>query len=534
MNPAQPVAEALAVDAGGRILGVGSARDLQRFVDGKTQEVDLAGRFVMPGIFDFHLHVIDGIVLRQRSFPIDAGDDFDTILESVRQAAASRREEGWLIGGSYGEQALGYIQSAGPEAKRRLNEASGDRPLLMFHVSQHGAFVNDAALREAGIHTETPDPPGGRVVRVQGEATGLLEEHAMSLVTSAIPEPTDIELIDLARAAVQYFNSVGMTGFVDAMSTPAMLRAFRALDDAGELSAWSGFTLATRHGSTVCSQAAKEMLEKRKQICGPHMIAENAKIFLDGVPSLRTAAMISPYPGVGGHGEMYLTPDELFAEIAALDRQGVGVKVHAIGDAAVARVLDAVAKVRRENGDDGPRHHIAHGQFLRHEDIGRMKQLRVIADLNPPLWFVNHASLAHERVVGAERYSKVWPIRTMLEAGVTMALGSDWLTIFPEIDPWKALAGLLTRRDPSRKYEGVHAPQEAITLDQALPLMTCNPAEGIGLGERTGRLEVGMSADMIVLDRDLYAVSSEEIAGTHVLKTYFEGRQVYSSVTSAD
>lgn len=529
MDPDRPRAEALAVDAAGRILAVGSAAELKPLAGANTKTVDLGGRFVMPGVFDFHLHVISGMTTRLRSFAIDAGDDFAAILGHVRAAAAGKGDGEWLTGSAYGARALADIESLGLDAKRQLDEASGGRPVLLIHGSLHGAFANAAALARADIDAATPDPAGGRIVRIGGEATGLLEENAMWIVDRAIPAHGGGEIVDVARAAVRYFNSVGVTGFVDAMSTPEMIAAFRALDDAGDLSSWAGFTLSASRTCSSWSPEAEALLARRKQVCGPHMVAENAKIFLDGVPSLRTAAMLDPYPGTGGHGEMYLSPDELFAEMAAFDRQGVGVKVHAVGDAAVVRVLDAVERVRAENGDGGPWHHIAHGQYIPHKDVSRMKRLRVIADLNPPMWFVNHASLAHERVVGKERYATVWPIRTMLEAGVTMALGSDWMTIFPELDPWQALAGLLTRRDPSGKLEGVHGPQEAITLDQALPLMTCNAADGMGLGDRTGRLAPGLSADFIVLDRDLYAVAPKEIAGTKVLKTVFEGREVYTA-----
>ncbi len=529
MDPERPRAEALAVDAAGRIMAVGSAAELKPLAGANTKTVDLGGRFVMPGVFDFHLHVISGMTTRLRSFAIDAGDDFAAILDHVRAAAAGKREGEWLTGSAYGARALADIESLGLDAKRRLNEASGGRPVLLIHGSLHGAFANEAALSRAGIDAATPDPTGGRIVRIGGEATGLLEENAMWIVDGAIPALGDGEIVDVAQAAVRYFNSVGVTGFVDAMSTPEMIAAFRALDDAGDLSTWAGFTLSASRTCSSWSPEAEALLARRKQACGPHMVAENAKIFLDGVPSLRTAAMLDPYPGTGGHDEMYLSPDDLFAEMAAFDRQGVGVKVHAVGDAAVVRVLDAVERVRAENGDGGPWHHIAHGQYIPHKDISRMKRLRVIADLNPPMWFVTHASLAHERVVGKERYATVWPIRTMLEAGVTVALGSDWMTIFPELDPWQALAGLLTRRDPSGKLEGVHGAHEAITLDQALPLMTRNSAAGMGLGDRTGRLAPGLSADFIVLDRDLYAVAPEHIAGTKVLKTVFEGREVHAA-----
>ena len=527
MDPARPVAEAIAVDAAGSILAVGRTADLAGLAGPGTHTVDLGGRFAMPGIVDFHLHVISGMTTRLRSFAIDAGDDFSAVLACVRDAARDKPQGAWLTGSAYGAAALADMERLGVEARHLLDEASGGRPVVLTHVSLHGAFANGAALAAAGIDDATPDPAGGRIVRAGGEATGLLEESAMWIVDGAIPPFGDV--VEVARAAVGYFNAVGLTGFSDAQSTPEMVAAFRALDDAGALTAWAGFHLSASRTCSTWSPEAEDFLTRHAAACGPHMVAGNAKIFLDGVPSLRTAAMLDPYPGTGGHGEMYLSPDELFAEIAAHDRNGVGVKVHAVGDAAVRRVLDAVERVRAQNGDGGPWHHIAHGQYIPHEDIPRMKRLRVVADLNPPMWFVNHASLAHERVVGRERYATVWPIRTMLKAGVTMAVGSDWMTIFPDLDPWRSLAGLVTRADPSGRLPGAHASHEALTLDEALPLMTRNGAAGMGLGDRTGMLAPGLSADFIVLDRDLYAVEPRAIAGTRVLRTYFEGREVHSA-----
>lgn len=529
MDPDRAIVEALAVDSEGRILAAGSAIELSCFVGPQTRTVDLGGRFAMPGIIDFHMHVLSGMTTRLRSLPIDAGDDLATILARVRKVAAGKRQGDWITGSAYGAHALAEIESAGLEAKRLLDEASGGRPVLLTHVSLHGAFANETALARAGIDASTPDPAAGRIVRVSGKATGLLEESAMWIVEAAIPALGGDETAEVARAALRYFNSVGLTGFCDAQSPPEMVDVFRALDLAGDLTCWAGFTLSASKTCSNWSPAAEAALQRRTEICGPHMIAESAKIFLDGVPSLKTAAMFDPYPGSGGlRGEMSMTLDELTAEMRAFDRDGISVKVHAVGDHAVRTVLDAVERIRADN-PQGPWHHIAHGQFILPQDIPRLKQLRVIADLNPPLWFVNHASLAHERVVGKERYASVWPTRTMLASGAFLAVGSDWMTIFPELDPWQALAGLLTRRDPSGKLQGVHAAHEALSLDEALPLMTRNAAQGLRLGAKAGQLSPGLSADFIVLDRDLYAIPPEEVAGTKVLRTYFAGREVYTA-----
>lgn len=530
MNDHVPVAEALAVDETGRILALGNGDEIADQIAPDTRIVDLGGKFAMPGIIDFHLHVLSGMTTRLRSVPIDSGDDFETILASVRTAAATKDKDAWITGSAYGGPALAEIEALGLNAKHLLDDASGGRPVLLTHASLHGGFASASALSQAGVDRDTPDPPSGRFLRVAGEATGLLEENAMWSVASAIPALREDEMADVARQAISYFNSLGLTGFCDAMSTPEMLVAFRELDLSGALSCWAGFHMSASKTCPAWSPEAEASVARRAEICGPHMIAEGVKIFLDGVPSLRTAAFLDPYPGTEDErGEMSLTLDELTEQIAHFDSQGVSVKVHAIGDHAVRRTLDAVERVRRKNSPDGPWHHIAHGQFIRPEDIQRLKRLKVIWDINPPLWFVNRTSVAHERIVGAARYAGAWPIGTALESGANMAVGSDWMTIFPELDPWQALAGLLTRRDPSGLLDGAHAPDEAITLDQALRLMTRNCAENMRLGDKTGQLAPGRSCDMIVLDRNLYDIPPAQIAAVRVLKTYFEGREVFAA-----
>ena len=284
------------------------------------------------------------------------------------------------------------------------------------------------------------------------------------------------------------------------------------------------------------ADAAAAMLARRDELCGPHMNAPAAKIFLDGVPSLRTAAMLQPYalrnasdaPSDGG--AMSRTLDELVDEMAGFDKLGLSVKVHAVGDRAVRTVLDAVEQVRRRNGADGPQHHIAHGQFITEQDIPRLTALNVLADLCPPLWFPSAASNAHQRVAGAERYAKTWPIKSILAAGADAAAGSDWLTVFHDIDPWQALAGMLTRKDPSGIFAGVHNADEAISLEQALPLFTRNSARAMRIGDKTGQLAPGLSADAIVLDRDLFTIKPDEIAATKVEATLFEGRVVHGAL----
>jgi len=530
MDPANPLAEALAV-AGGRIVGLGTQAEVMALRTEATVLVDLGGRMLMPGLIDFHVHLLPSMIARLHTTALDTADDFDTILGKIEAACARQDGRDWVVAGSYGALALRRMRE--PGALAALDAVSRGRPVAMQHLSGHGYFANSTALRIAGIDAATPNPPDGEVVKdAAGQPTGLLIESGAWPVTDAIPELTAAGKAEAARASIAYLNSLGITGFADASASLEALQFYRALDDAGALTCWAAFHLAL---SPTCSgyaaEEAKLMREQRRQLCGPHMNADFAKIFLDGVPSLRTAAMLAPYASAPDEAPVAtsLTLDELTEAIADFDRDGLGVKVHAVGDRAIRMVLDAVEQVRRRNGPGGPQHQIAHGQFITAEDILRLAKLNVLHDMCPPLWHPNSASLTHERMVGPERYATVWPVRDILAAGAAVVAASDWRTIAPDLDPWEAMCGLVIRRDPTGRHEGVHAPDQAVSVAEVLPLYTTNPAAAMRLGHRTGRLAPGLSADMIMLDRDLMTIDPLAIAQTKVLATWFEGRLVHGS-----
>lgn len=531
MDPARPLAEAIAI-GGGRILGLGSRADLEGLVGPGTRQVALGGRMVMPGIIDFHLHLLGGMTTRLYATPLTPVDDFPAVLEKAAAAARQPGRRDWVVAGPYGAAALAGMEA--PGALAALNAVSNGRPVALIHVSGHGRFANSRALDLAGIDAAMPDPPDGHIVRdAAGQPTGLLHEAAAWPLRDAIPALTESELLAVAREALRFLNGLGITGFCDASTTLPMLKTFRALEDAGGLTAWAGFNLALHpSASGFDADAARELRATRHALCGPHMIADFAKIFLDGVPSLRTAAMFEPYATAPDEPPIAMALDRagLAAAIADFDAEGMGVKVHAIGDRAVRTVLDAVADVRARNGAAGPQHQIAHGQFILEEDIPRLHALNVLADMNPPLWYPNAASLTHERVIGAARYARSWAIRDILTAGADIAIGSDWMTVTAELDPWEALAGLLTRRDPRGRFPGAHRPDQALSLDQALPLLTRNPARAMRFDGRTGALMPGLSADLIMLDRDLGAIDPMAVAETRVEATLFEGKLVHGAL----
>jgi predicted amidohydrolase YtcJ len=200
-------------------------------------------------------------------------------------------------------------------------------------------------------------------------------------------------------------------------------------------------------------------------------------------------------------------------------------KIHCTGDAAVRDALDAIDVVRSFNGA-GPAHQIAHASFIDPADIPRFKALNVVADLSPIIWYPGPIVAAIMAVVPAERASRYWPNRDLLESGALLAAGSDW-PVMPQPDPWLGIQGMVTRRNPDNKTPGALWPEQALDLVDVIEIYTVNAARAMGLGFVTGSLEAGKSADFIILDRNLFDQPADRLASTKVTATYFEGRPVH-------
>jgi len=533
LDPAQPEVEALAI-ADGKIVGAGSRAAALALGDARTRVVDLAGRTMMPGIIDGHIHVFWGAVGRLYQISLQTSDSFEAVLDKVGRAAARPDAREWIVAGPFGGAAEAEMRDEAAIA--RLDAASNGHPVMLVHISGHARFGNSLALVRAGISAADADPPNGEIVRDArtGRLTGLLVEAACQPLRRAVAPLTREEAVRAAKEGVALLNSLGVTGFLDATASAEMLDAFNALDARGELSAWAGFCLPASANNDGPGWSDDDIARARAS-CGRHVSAEFAKIYLDGVASLRTAAMIEPYKPVnaGGpeeRGELLLSPEELSDRIAALDRLGMSVKVHAIGDRASRAVVDAVARVRALNGAHGPAHHLAHGNFIRREEIEQLAELNIVADLSPPLWFPSATNVAQQKAVGQERFSQAWPIRDIVETGALAAAGTDWPAVAELPNPWVSLAGMVTRRDPSGRFPGSQRPEQALDIGRALALYTRNPARVARLEAKTGMLSVGLSADLVILDRDVTRIEPDDIAGTRVLATLFEGRVVYGAL----
>jgi predicted amidohydrolase YtcJ len=275
----------------------------------------------------------------------------------------------------------------------------------------------------------------------------------------------------------------------------------------------------------------EEFIDRRNKYTQGRVDAGTVKIMQDGVMENYTAAMLEPYNLEGSpKGIPMIEPEFLKTAVAALDREGFQVHFHAIGDAAIRQCLDAVEYARSENGDSDLRHHISHLELIDPQDIPRFAGLDVVANFQP-LWaypdsYVTDLTLPF---IGEERGKWLYPIGSVVESGGTIAFGSDWSV--STANPFPQIEVAVTRADPTGDVEGTLAPEQAITLEEAIVAFTINAAFVNRLDKESGSLEVGKSADLAVLDRNLFEVDPQDISETRVILTMLEGEVVYEAET---
>lgn len=535
MDPTRPWAEAIAI-RDGRVAAVGGEAEARAAVPSDAKVIDLQGRMAMPGIIDVHNHFLwaGRAELYETNFAPTL--TLQQILEQVRQAAAEQPTEGWVVGGIWGSGLLGELTSA---ARRLLDEAAGGRPVMLRDDSHHNRWVSSAALRLAGIDAATPDPVNGEIVRdpATGEPTGLLLESASALaeiaVGKALASSPQLDF-DAGAHAIRRLNACGITGSQEALTTRPVMQAVKALDDAGQLTAWVVGCLPVVEAALAPGEWGETLFALRDSYRTRHFRPDAGKIFMDGVPTSRTSAMLEPYLADTLHGCCFrgsttLTVPQLARALADCEVRGIAVKIHCAGDGAVRSALDAVEVVRSFNGP-GLTHQIAHASFIDPADVPRFAALDVVADLSPMLWFPGVIVEAIRATVPQERVDRFWPNRDLHESGALIAGGSDWPVVH-DPSPWLGIQGMVTRRDPTGQFPGALWPEQALDLATVLQVYTLNPARAMGIADLTGSLEVGKSADLIVLDRHLFQIPPEELAGTRVLATYFEGRAVYEAAS---
>jgi len=516
--------EALAV-RDGLIVYAGSSAGARSSIGEGTRVIELAGKMVLPGFHDTHMHPLGGVGLAEPR--LEDLESREAILDSVRSHAARHPELPWIRGRGW---QLPVFPGANPR-KEWLDSVVADRPVYLSAADGHSAWVNSRALALAGVTRETPDPPNGRIERDPrtGEPSGTLRESAAELVGSHLPRRTAQEIEAGLRRALAMANGFGITSLYDANAGPDQLAAWSALDSAGLLTVRVIAALET--DPRAGPRQVDSLRAWRGRYAGTRYFSPRAaKIFVDGVIEAKTAALLAPYQGSTGSGEPNLSPGALDTLVAALDAAGFQVHTHAIGDRAVRMSLDAFAFARRHNGPRDARPMIAHLELIDSADIARFATLGVVPSFQP-LWAYADRYILDltEPVLGPARSRWLYPIGSVSRAGAPLAAGSDWSV--SSMNPLLAIQVAITRRPPDSTTGPAWLPEQRVSLATMLAAYSEGGAWAAGEESRTGTLEVGKAADLIVLDRNLYRIPPGEIRSAKVLLTLLEGREVWRDPT---
>ncbi len=524
--------------SGGRITAVGPAAEVASGPLDWVSLVDLDGGTLLPGFIDAHVHpVYAGDQLRRCD--LREGQTAQDYLDIIAAYGAAHPDAEWISGGGWSMDAF----PGGLPSREPLDAVTGSRPAFFPNRDGHGAWVNSAALRLAGIDAATPDPPDGRIERdARGEPTGALQEGAADLVARLLPETTDADWDAALVAAQDYLLSLGITGWQDAIigshhgardNLPVYLRAAAA----GRLRVNVVGALWWDRDRGL--EQLPELLHRRetgRAGADSRFRATSVKMMLDGVAETHTAAMLEPYLDADGcatdqTGLDFIDPAELPRFVTALDHEGFQVHFHALGDRAVRNALDAVEAARAANGASGLRHHLAHLQVVHPDDVPRFAALGATANVQA-LWAAHEPQMDVLTIpfLGERRAGWQYPFAALHAAGAALAAGSDWSVSSP--NPLWAAHVAVNRALPPGAGTGTgepFLPGQALDLATYLAAYTSGSARVNGLEQVTGSTRAGLDADFAVVDADLAHIPVAEIGTAAVTATWVRGQLAYQA-----
>ena len=508
---ARPWAEALAVDSEGHIAAVGTTNAIARLA--ATTVVDAHGQMVVPGFIDAHVHFVDGGFALSSVQLRDAMTKAEFIAR-IRDFARALPKGAWITNGDWDHT------NWGGELPRRdwIDSVTRDNPVFINRLDGHMNLANSLALSAAQLSRDTKDIAGGEIVRdAAGELTGVLKDNALELVFAVIPPPPAALEDRALDTAMAYVASYGVTS-VHNMGTFHDVEVFRRAHGTSRQKTriYAAVPLAEwqRLRDTV---AARGRGDDWLRIGG-------LKGFVDGSLGSHTAAMFDGFTDKPSDKGFFVTPPEsLYARTSGADKAGLQVIVHAIGDRAIATQLDIYDRVAKEDGARDRRFRVEHAQHIGPRDLSRFAKLGVIPSMQP-YHAIDDGRWA-DKVIGADRASRTYAFRSLLDARASLAFGSDWFVAPPR--PMEGIYAAVTRRTLDDRNPNGWVPAQKITVEEALRAYTYGGAYAAFDEANRGTLAIGMLADFAILERDITAIPSAEIRAVRVMRTVVGGRTVF-------
>ncbi|WP_086932383.1 amidohydrolase family protein [Agarilytica rhodophyticola] len=490
--------------------------------------IDLKNQTVVPGFYDSHIHPIQAGEQELFQCTLSPQMNTEAVINRVEECAQDLGEDEWIYGSGWGPALLEDKPN-----KEALDRVSGGRPVVLVDFSFHTVWANSRAMEVVGFNSETIEQLS-QYVQLDPDTkqpSGIFYEVAAFRFLDAVPAESDEKLKQAASWSLEQLNRNGFIGIKDSRVGINNYNAWKSLDDAGELSAYVGLSWIWDPNNFNSFKEAKTHFKKMVKPGTANIKSNFAKIFLDGIPSSKTAALVEPYEPRehGEHGHLSLEKDMYIDSLVWLDKQGYTVQTHAAGDRAVRVVLDAVDLAQQQNGYLGLRHEVAHACIVNPNDIERFNKLGVVPNFSPVFWYPNSTTDGFNDLIGEHRTKQFCLIKTLMDTKPTS--GSDW-PVSREINPWFAIEAMMTRQNPDGSRPGQYLGKEqAITLEEAIAIYTKNGAAALRIEDVSGSIEVGKNADMVILNQNVFEIPPAELSNTKAVKTIFKGKVVFDSTT---
>ncbi|HEX4286027.1 MAG TPA: amidohydrolase [Terracidiphilus sp.] len=526
-DPARPEAEALAV-VGHRIFAVGTDAEIRKLAGPRTKVLDLAGRRVVPGFNDSHIHAFWG-GQGLASVQLTDARSREEFTSRIAAFAKTTSKGEWILDGNWDEQKWSPVELPTHEW---IDAVTPDNPVWVQRSDGHMMLANALAMKLAGVDRNTPDVVGGTIVRdAQGNPTGIFKDAAQDAVARVIPPPSEAQIDSALLAAQRYALENGVTSVQDMGFTGSHAAEMQSLVVRGyqRLIAEGKWKLRVSARFPLAEAARLRSLGLETNFGNDTLVVGSLKAFADGSLGSASAWFMQPFddqPGNSGlPSEQLADPAKFYAELKAADEAGNHIATHAIGDRANKTILDLYERLEDEDGPADRRLRIEHAQHLRPEDIPRFAKLHVIASVQP-YHAIDDGRWAEKRI-GHARAASTYAFRSLLDSGATLALGTDWFVA--PINPMLTIYAATTRRTLDGKHPNGWFPEQKLTVEQAVHAYTIGSAFAESQDDLKGSLSPGKLADFDVLSDDIFHIDPVKIESVKVLITVLGGEVAASS-----
>jgi predicted amidohydrolase YtcJ len=519
VDPSLPEAESVAI-LGDRIVAVGSNQQVDAWHGPQTRVVDAAGKRLLPGFNDAHVHFTDGGA-QLDSVELNDATSPQEFARRIGERATKTTKGEWVLGGDWDETKW---TPAELPTKELIDAVTPAMPVAVNRYDGHMVLANSLALKLAGITAQTPDPAGGVIVRdKQGNPTGALKDAAEDLLFKAVPPPSHDQRRHAIERALEHAASLGVTSVQHMNPDYADIAIYSELLDEGKLT--------TRiYAAPLITQVDDQVkIGIRRAFGGPYLRIGAVKAYSDGSLGSTTAYFFEPYsdqPGNRGLLSDEMHPLSLMQDrMMRADAAGLQICTHAIGDAGISAILDIYAAIEKEHGSRDRRWRIEHSQHLAVKDFDRFAQLHVIASVQP-YHAIDDGRWAEGRI-GHDRASRTYAFRTLLNHGVRLAFGTDW-EVAP-LNPMLTLYAATTRATLDGKNPDGWFPEQKLTIKEGIEAYTMGSAYAEFQESEKGSITPGKLADMVLLSDDVLSIDPVKIRDVKVFKTWVGGKLTYDN-----